>query len=368
MATALETQFLNEINSQFGQNFASLNDYFTAKGVKGMATKGKRQERWKNFQVSRTGGEGQKIDSKEKAARQAFVDSPDWLAFVEDGFGWLVNIYKSVPEVAQIIRDEYVNGTPAADIARKVSQQSDWARGLQAGEYAYLKGTTTNDRAFLDTVATRETQVRTVAQTGGYSLSDNQVKFLAASSLKGNWDDATLGREVDKAIAAGAQPGTKPGTTTLQAGADAASIRSTARSYGIALADSQVELYTQGMLKGEYSAQQIKDLFRNQAKSLYPSVAAQLDSGTLDDAVSTYKNIAAQVLEIDPTSVDFTDPQKFGKLLTYQDPKTNEARLMNATEWTGYLRRLPEWQKTETAKKTYDDLIKSVDKIFGKAR
>lgn len=368
MATALETQFLNEINSQFGQNFASLNDYFNAKGVKGMATKGKRQERWKNFQVSRTGKEQPKLDSREKASRQAFVDSPEWLTFLEDGYGWLVNIYKSVPEVAQIIRDGYVNGTPGQEIITKVTQQSEWARSLQAGEYAYLKGTTTGDRAYLDTVATRETQVRNVAQTGGYTLSDNQVKFLAASSLKGDWDEATIDREVNKAIAAGAQPGAKPGTTTLQTGADAAGIRSTARAYGVALNDSQVDSYVQGVLNGQYSAQQIKDLFRNQAKSLYPSVAAQLDSGTLDDAVSSYKNIAAQVLEIDGSAIDFTDPEKFGKLLTYQDPKSGEARLMNATEWTGYLRRLPEWQKTKTASKTYDDLINSVEKIFGKAR
>ena len=366
MATPTEQEFLNQINSQFDQKFTSVNEYLNAKGVKGMASKAKRKERWDNFQVSKTGKPTVAIDSREKAARQAFVDSPEWLDFLEDGYGWLVNVYKSVPEVAKIIRDGYVNGTPPQEIVTKVTTQSDWAKSLQAGEYNYLKGATTQDRAFLDSVSARERQVRDLAQSKGYGLNESQVKFLASSSMKGNWDQLTLDQEIGKAIVAKPK---EPGMPlAVSQGPDAPAIRAKAQAFGLKLSDSQVNTYAENVLTGSMSDEQLTTMFRNQAKNLYPSVATQLDSGTLNDAVNSYRNIAAQVLQIDESAVDFTDPAKFGKLLTYQDPKSGEARLMNATEWTGYLRRLPEWQNTSTAKQTYGDLMKTVETIFGKAR
>ena len=132
------------------------------------------------------------------------------------------------------------------------------------------------------------------------------------------------------------------------------------------MSDQDVEGYVQSAIAGELSSQQIEDQFRNQAKSLYPSLAKQLDAGNLDSAVSSYRSIAANTLGIDGTAIDFSDATKFGKLLTYQDPKSGEARLMNATEWTQYLRGLPEWQNTSEAKTGYDALIKSVETLFGK--
>jgi hypothetical protein len=115
------------------------------------------------------------------------------------------------------------------------------------------------------------------------------------------------------------------------------------------------------------TTQQITNMFRNQAKSLYPSFATQLDAGDLDSAVGTYKSIASQVLGVDPAKVDFTD-DKFKKLLTYKDPDSGESRPMNSTEWGNYLRTLPEWKKTAEASNRYRTMIDTIDELFGKVR
>jgi len=39
---------------------------------------------------------------------------------------------------------------------------------------------------------------------------------------------------------------------------------------------------------------------------------------------------------------------------------------MNSTEWTQYLRALPEWGNTSEAKSQYSGIINTVSKIFGK--
>jgi hypothetical protein len=86
----------------------------------------------------------------------------------------------------------------------------------------------------------------------------------------------------------------------------------------------------------------------------------------VEDATQSYRSIAAQVLEVDPSSVDFSNPNKFGKLLTYTDPNNGQARLMNATEWNQYLRTLPDWSKTKDAKQTYTSIIDTINNIYGK--
>jgi hypothetical protein len=310
---------------------------------------------------------------KAKQKRVAFTEGQKWIDYINGKYGWLVNIYNTNPEVANIIKNGYVNDEPIEDIKNNIVK-SKWNLGLQVGEYDYLKGTSTNDRSYLDKLEMNKTMVRDQAAKSGYSLDDSDLNILSAGFMKAGWDAATLANKIGekvvaKAKAGGAVGGAAPAATTptgLQQGTDAASLKALSRSYGLNLSDSSIEGYTQSIISGTITAQQIKDQFRNQAKSLYPALAAQLDTGTVDDATESYRSIAAQTLGIDQTAINFSDATKFGKLLTYQDPKSGESRLMNATEWTQYLRGLPDWAKTSQAKEQYSGIINTVTKLFGK--
>lgn len=307
--------------------------------------------------------------------RTKYTTGTKWVDYVTKKYGWLVSIYNSNPEVAEIIRNAYVYDQPVEEVQTKLFN-SKWYLGLQSGEYEYLKGTAQNDRAYLDRVAAKTQDVRTVIGKTGYSLNDDQVNLLAAGALKGGWDTNQLMAEINKRVAATAQAGgavmpTAPTAATptgLQKGTDAASIRTKAMQYGLKFSDSAIEGYVNAVLNGTMTDDQLTSSFREQAKSLYPSLSKQLDAGTLNDATASYRSIAAATLGIDESSVDFADSTKFGKLLTYKDPTSGEARLMNSTEWQQYLRSLPDWQNTKEAKRGYSDVINTLDKIFGKAR
>lgn len=313
----------------------------------------------------------EKFDVTTKKGRKAFVKSSKWLPYLQKKYGWLLSVYDDVPEIATIIRRGYIDDEPPAEIKRYITD-STWANNLQAGEYNYIKGMATNNAAFMAQVAARETAVQKIAKEIGYDLPESEVKLIAANSIKGAWDTNTISESVAKSVTEQqkAKPQAPPAEATptgLQTGADASSIRTTAKKYGLTLTDSQVEGYVQSFLRGEVSTQQIVDQFRNQAKSLYPSIASQLDAGDLDSSVASYKSTAASVLGIDASQVDFTN-QKFSKLLTYQDPANGNPRLMNSTEWNNYLRTLPEWKKTAEASTSYDTMIKTIDDLFGKVR
>ena len=105
------------------------------------------------------------------------------------------------------------------------------------------------------------------------------------------------------------------------------------------------------------------------AENLYPALKGQLESGrTVAQATATYRAIAANTLGIDGATIDFSDANKWGKLLSYVDPDKGEARLMNSTEWGRFLRNLPEWQQTDDAKSVYRDVASTIVRGFGKAR
>jgi uncharacterized protein (DUF697 family) len=314
-------------------------------------------------------------NKKARAKRVAFTEGGKWQDYVSKKYGWLVNIYNSNPEVAQLIKDSYVNDWSEQEYTDAITN-SKWFVNLQVGEYDYLKGTFKNDRAYLDKVDQAVSTVKSVAANQGYALTDEQSRLLAAGVLKGGWNNQKISEEVGKTVVAGAKQGQQvtaeiPSAETptkLQTGSDAASVRSLARSYGLNLSDSSVEGYVQSLVSKSMSEEQLVTQFREQAKALYPAVAKQLDAGDLNTATASYRSIAANVLGVNESAVDLSDATKYGKLLTYHDPKTNEARLMNATEWTQYLRGLPEWSNTKEAKDQYQAMIDTVNNLFGKVR
>jgi hypothetical protein len=366
--SASDRAILAEINTRLKKNYKTLTAYLTD------------NNRLKKTSAAYKSRKAELENQRGKKGREAFVTGAEWNATITEKYGWLVNIYNTVPEIATIIKNAYINGEPADVVSTKISN-SRWSLGLQLGEYDYLKGTYQNDRSYLDTVAAKQRSIKSLASQSGYTLSDTQATSLAASALKGGWDELTTSQEINRTIAtnarnsqigatpSGMMPGVPTATTPteLQYGNEAAAVRATAMNYGITLTSSMVEGYVQAMNDGTLSKEQVAIQFRNQAKNLYPALAAQLDTGSLNDAVSSYRAMAAQTLGIDDSMVDFTK-DKFKRLLTFTDPDTKQARLMNSTEWSTYLRGLPEWQTTKEAKTGYDNVIKNVESMFGKVR
>ena len=68
---------------------------------------------------------------------------------------------------------------------------------------------------------------------------------------------------------------------------------------------------------------------------------------------------------IDTSQIDWTS-DKWNKALNYRDEKTGEYRQMDLWEWNKYLRKLPEWQQTDEAKQTYQNVAYSLAQGFGK--
>ena len=98
----------------------------------------------------------------------------------------------------------------------------------------------------------------------------------------------------------------------------------------------------------------------------YTSLSSQIDKGvTPAQFFDSYKQQIAKELEIDPSTIDMTDA-KWSPIVDYADPKSGQNRPMTLSESQGFIRRQPEWDKTQGAVQQSVMAADLIGKAFGK--
>jgi len=287
----------------------------------------------------------------------------DWKTAAKDAYGWYVDLYESVPGLKRVI-DKAVAEKWTADRFLSAVRSSKWYKTKQQSELNYIQIKNTQPAEFAAQVADRANTIDTYAKSLGFTLSEGQLNRLANQAFRFDWSQQELAKYVGTEIAR--KPKEEGGAVKLTETQVAADIRQLASRYGITLTNKDVRTYATDVVTGTMSQEQLTDKFRNTAKTLFPSLSKQLDQGmTLTDIAQPYQNVAAQILEIDPTAIDITKP-KYGKLFDFTPKEGAEPRMMSQTEWMKYVRSLPEWKKTENYRQSYASMANSLARIFGK--
>jgi hypothetical protein len=294
--------------------------------------------------------------------------TPAWFQYAKEQYGWIADLYQSVPELQAII-DQAVKQKWTKDRFLNSIQSTQWAQTKDARERAYAEKQVSDPTTLANDINAKQFEIETYIGKQGYSLDTVSLKNLATQAIKYGWDANETARYVGAEVAKTGKAGTQTGGPAATAGLDAASVRQYATDYGIKLDDATINAYAQNLIMKTMTPEQVKEMLRQDAENLYPALRGQLQAGrTVAQATATYRAVAANTLGIDPNSIDFTDANKWGRLLSYQDPNTNETRLMNVTEWGKFLRGLPEWQQTDEAKTVYRDLASTITRGFGAVR
>ena len=149
-------------------------------------------------------------------------------------------------------------------------------------------------------------------------------------------------------------------------GGDADAIRQAARAYGYNVSDAEMQAaLTGGMYNGVAVTQDsILQKAQKSAKGKYFHLADQIDAGlSLEDIFSSYRNYAADLLEIDPNQIDFTKDSKFAKAFG-----TKETGQLSLTDWIQTVKTDPTfgWQYTKQANQQATDIGLTLARAFGK--
>jgi hypothetical protein len=313
-------------------------------------------------------GTGLKKDEVIFDGKKVKVGGSKWQQIIQDEFGSMWDVYNDNPEVKKVI-DLSVKEGWYNDEVKLTSrlQNTNWFRTTESATRQFnIKKST--DPATLEADINKgieDTRALSLKSGSGVVLADGTLRMLTENKIKFGWSDQQLLNAIGSEAIATAQGGAQ-GVAALRQGTVAAGLRASADDYAQKVDPAMLDMWTQEILKGSKTETQFTDLMKLQASQQYRSLAPQIEKDqTVKEAVTMYSNAAQNVLGIDPSTIDWTQ-DKWGKALNYQDPKTNEYRTMDSSEWNRHLRSLPEWKKTDGAKNAYRNLALTLASGFGK--
>lgn len=206
-------------------------------------------------------------------------------------------------------------------------------------------------------VSARSSELLTMAQGLGVTVDPVKLKQIAEDSLRFGWNDSQIRRSITAEF-------DYQGGESGVAGQSARQVRNRAAEFLVPISDQAMEQWTEKMVRGEVDMEGFDAYLIEQAKSLFPGMAGALDRGiTVAQYADPYKQIVARELEINPESVDLTDP-RYRKMLDQVNSK-GERTAMTLSESAEYLRKLPEWQQTRGANEKAAALTENILRTFG---
>jgi hypothetical protein len=198
--------------------------------------------------------------------------------------------------------------------------------------------------------------VKLLATELGVELTDGQVNSLGYDYANGNIDATTVKSRI--ASTGNINFATGEAAKTID------SLKATAASYGVSYDPSWYNQSAKDILTGKVDndtlAQQLKDM----AKSRYPSLAKQIDSGyTVKQIASPYLQSMANILEINPNDITMEDPtikQAFTSLNADGQPSTKAL-----WQFEQDLKQDPRWRFTKNAQTDLMGTARKVLQDFG---
>ena len=289
-----------------------------------------------------------------------------WLDTANTRFGWVAQLYDTDPSIKALMDRAVTQGYTPNRFAAELRNTS-WWKNTSASVRSYMGLQATDPAALQEQVNKLKPEIRNQASTLGLSLDEATITKLANDGVKYGWTQTQVANHIgaeaikEDRLAGGMAGGSQElsNATALQ------NIRNIANDYMIDVTDQEFNQFTRQILSGKKTEQDFTNLMKSRAKLQYSGLTENIDRGeTVRGATESYRNIAANLLEITPDEVNFSD-EKFAPAFNFVDDATNKPRQMNMQEWAQYIRSTPDWQQTENARNTYREAAFTLARSFG---
>ena len=218
--------------------------------------------------------------------------------------------------------------------------------------------------ALLDVDKADKIRVNRIAIANGYGdlgLTSKELDDIANVATRSGFTGLGLSQYINSVVGGRAR-----GRQDLLEGVDAQALKKIALDYGYNPSDLNDQILASIQGKA-YNGETITvDTFKKKgvalAKAAHFQLSPQLDAGlTLSEIFSSYRDIAADTLELSPESISFNDP-KFRA--AFGGPNTPPP---NLGEWETILRTDPKYgfENTKRAKRDATSLAMTIAKMFG---
>lgn len=204
--------------------------------------------------------------------------------------------------------------------------------------------------------------LRNQAMELGVSLTEDQIAQYAKNVVR----SGLTTQDILGFMSQNVQTGQPAKERTGQVADIVDSLQSMANDYGVTLTPDYIQQKAQEAVKlgGNWQTylDSQRNVFRDQAKLLYPTVADKLDKYSLKDMLDPYLADASQLLGINRENMNLNDTM-------WTTPLNGENGPMNRDQWIATMRTDPRYgyDKTTKARNEYMNLANNILSVFGMA-
>ncbi len=236
--------------------------------------------------------------------------------------------------------------------------QSNFYRNNNATARTRLQAKTSQPGVYADGLDKYQLQTRKSLVNSGLKMDNKLFMGLATKAY-----DAGMSEDQLKELIVNSGLVTGYGGEVL---GDTSAMKAYANSFGVGkyLDEKYWAQKSQDLFLGKTTTEDIEDEVRNLAASAFPGYADQIKAGiSVDSLASAYKGAIASVLEKDADSITFDNPQ-LRAALQYVD-KDGKPAVKPLWQFERELRMTPEWELTNNARTTVDNLAYKVMSDWG---
>lgn len=202
-------------------------------------------------------------------------------------------------------------------------------------------------------------RIRMMATEYGARISNAKINDLATHVLAQGWDDnqirAVMGRYIRYS----------DGRLLGQAGAMESEWRQYMDQMGVSASDATIRQWAAMATNGRVTPQDVLSRIKEMAKSKYGGIADRIDAGeTVESIAEPYKQAMAEILEVNPTTINIRRDRQIQKALSHRD-QDNKPKPLAVWEFEDQLRHDPRWEKTDNARDSYMEAGRQVLRDMG---
>lgn len=250
------------------------------------------------------------LQQQEQAAMAAYNSNPQLQQYIAQTYGYVGAYMLQIPEIMPILIAAGLEGWGQGEFDSAIAQTNWWKSTSQA-QRNFQEIQQTNPGEAANQVAQMEDTILGEAQSLGVTIPQDQLSNLATMAVSQGWSSDVIQQTLR---AGGGYSSANPSFGAAATFADQA--RTLAGEYLMPMADSTLQNYVNQNVKGTLTADGLQQQFAEQAMIQYPWMAQSIQMGvTPSQYLSAYSSAAGKTLEVDPSSINWTDPKYMAALL-----------------------------------------------------
>lgn len=278
-------------------------------------------------------------------------------------YGAVGALVQAVPELKPIFDQATAEGWTSDRFVLAVQNTQWWKANPQGVRNAVQLQATDPAEYNRQVDEYRRKLSETAAKLGTYPNFYDSPDSLAWAGLAmaEGWDDTRIQRELAYSFSP---------DISGAGGGDAAqiadAIRSTVAEWGVPVTDQRMGQYQQGILRGTTTIDQLNAELRGQALSAYPGLKDFItQGGTVKQAVDPYVATYAQLLEVNPQTVDWSKNTLIKQAVQGTGGDQANPQAVPLWKFEQQVKQDPQWGYTQNARAEVDSISNRVGRDMG---